>query len=123
MGSRPRRNLQGEIMNKQEIMELVDKYAYQNYSLGFEVAKSGKTTESVTYSNRVEQCRAAIEAALPDVPTVPDEASGDAWDEFFKRNTTNLATHHPSLLVRQLAQRLLSAAPEPAQPKGVSNVI
>lgn len=55
-------------MSKQKIMELVDKHAYQNYSLGFELAKSGKTIESVTYSNEAEQYRAAIEAALPDVP-------------------------------------------------------
>jgi hypothetical protein len=103
----------GEIMNKQEIMELVDAYA-----------------DSVFRG--VWEGRAAIEAALPDVPTVPTVPEG------FRKEAKRLASILASMgeggyeietlytkdqadgdgFVRRAADLLvlLSAAPEPAQP-------
>jgi hypothetical protein len=53
-------------MNKQEIMELVDEY----WSLAFAEGKEGRDHD--TPDGAAQRCRAAIEAALPDVPTVPE---------------------------------------------------
>jgi hypothetical protein len=100
-------------MNKQEIMELVDAYA-----------------DSVFRG--VWEGRAAIEAALPDVPTVPTVPEG------FRKEAKRLASILASMgeggyeietlytkdqadgdgFVRRAADLLvlLSAAPEPAQP-------
>lgn len=87
----------------QEVMALVDYYAHVN--------------AFVLDDDRMPRARAAIERALREqVREVPDESPGEGWDSFFEKRLPSLARAHPSLLVRQLAQRMLSAAPtQPAQ--------
>ena len=82
--------VQRPAMNKQKIMELVDEYGHLKHSQGMDDNSdfADRRRNANSTGEEADEIRAAIEAALPDVPTVPESVISGALFDFAGYLTT-----------------------------------